>query len=526
MKTKWLRIFVLLFLVIILAAVQAFLVLPKDFLSAVSPSDVSLPDLSATDITPTDISPTDILSATDVSETDIPVSETDTAETEPTAPVDIDLNQYATVTVKSAALRKTASTGGTLIRYVTKGKQVIVLETKKSWYKVNFNGTVGWMHSDCLELIRNRELEATLYDPIPAQIHGEIQSLSGTATAKYIKQIASEHAVAGLSVAVIKDGEVAYHYEYGYADKADKRKVTVNTKFRIASLSKVFTSMMAVKLAEDGKLDLDAHIGNVLGISVRNPNYKNENITTRMLLTHTSSFIDRSTIFSSSIKKDFKSSYVFSTSKPGTRHVYSNFGMGVAGAVVEKASGQYLTDYAQSAFFDPMGIDAGFDGTKLDNKSDVADCMVRGTVEKTAKELVKKKETNPIGQNHSLAAGGLLISAVDMAKVTTILINGGVYNGERYLSEETLEEFHTPQIKTKVYSQCIGIRKSDTVLPDRTVYYHTGAAYGVFSLMVYDLEDKSGVVILTTGSLDYSDDNGIRTICSDIMELVYEDVLN
>lgn len=520
MKNKGIRAFVLLLLLLSLAAVQVFLIYPRNNDVVISPTDIFKSDISYTDISHTDISETDIISAADTSTTDI--TETDT---QPVEPIEVDLNQYATVTVKSAAMRKSNSTSAALIRYVSKGKKVIVLETKKSWYKVNFNGSVGWMHSDCLELIRNRELETTLYDPIPEQISGEIQSLSGTATAKYIRQIASEHAVAGLSVAVIQNGEVAYHYEYGYADKADKRKVTVNTKFRIASLSKVFTSMMAVKLAEEGKLDLDAHIGNVLGLSVRNPNYKSTNITTRMLLTHSSSFIDRSTIFSSSMKNDFKSSYVFSTSKPGTRHIYSNFGMGVAGAVVEKASGQYLTNYAQSAFFDPMGIDAGFDGTKLDDKSDVADCMVRGTVEKTAKELVKKKETNAIGRNHSLAAGGLLISAVDMAKVTTILINGGVYNGERYLSEETLAEFHTPQIKAQGYTQCIGIRKSSTVLPERTVYFHTGAAYGVFSLMVYDLEDKSGVVILSTGSLDYSDDNGIRTICSDIMNLVYEDIL-
>ncbi len=520
MKKRNIRIFVLLLLFLVLLTVQVLSACPKH-------TDAKLSDTDTPAVTP---SQTDIPSQSDISFTDISVSVSDISDisitdTVPDAPVSVDLNQYATITVKSAALRKSNSADSQLIKYISKGEKVIVLDSKKNWYKVDFNGSVGWINGSCLELIRNHELEATLYDPVPQQISGEIQSLSGTATEKYIKQIASEYSVAGLSVAVIKNGDVAYHYEYGYANKADKRKVTVNTKFRIASLSKVFTSMLAVKLSDDDMLDLDKHIGDILGIKVRNPNYKKDDITTRMLLTHTSSFVDRSMIFSNSIKQDLKSEYVYSSSKPGTRHTYSNFGMGVAGAVIEKASGQYLTDYAQSTFFNPMGIDAGFDGSKLDDKTDVADCMVRDSVEKTAKELVKKKETNPVGQNHSIAAGGLLISAVDFAKVTTVLINGGVYDGERYLSESAVNEIHTPCTKAKLYTQCIGIRRSDTILPNRTVYYHTGAAYGVFSLVLYDLEDKSGVVILTTGSLDYSDDNGIRTVCSDITELIYADIL-
>ena len=354
----------------------------------------------------------------------------------------------------------------------------------------------------------------------------ELKSLEGTETARKIDKIASDHSVAGLSVAVIKNGQVAYHYEYGYADVKAKREITVNTKFRIASLSKVFTSMMAMKLSEDGKLDLDKHIGTILKMTVRNPKYKKTDITTRMLLTHTASFTDRKTIFSAYIRRDFADEKSFTSSRPGKKFNYTNFGMGVAGAVVEKASGQKLTDYAQSAFFDPMGIDAGYDGTKLNDKSDVADCMVRDRVEKTAKELVRKKETQPAGQNHSLGAGGLLISSVDMAKVTTILINGGVYEDVRYLSEDTLAEFHTPHIETSKYSQCIGIRKSEKIIPGRTMYFHTGAAYGVFSLMAYDLSDGSGAVILSTGSKDYSDENGIRTICSDILENAYSDLLN
>ncbi len=528
MKNKTLRFLVLLFLAAVLAAVQYYVSANVLFLEKKPPQDQTASVLTSSDEPSGSIPSSSDLSGTDVvSHSDSPLSElSDSDATAIISPTEIDMNQYAVVCVKSCGLRKKNSTDSALIRYLTKGKKVIVLSTQKDWYKVNYNGIVGWVYSSCLELERNPDLEAVLYDPIPELIPGQVQSLSGTATEKYIKIIANKYSVAGMSVAVIKDGNVAYSYEYGYANKSAKRKITVNTKFRIASLSKVFTSMMAVKLAEDGKLDLDAHIGDILGLTVRNPNHKKAVISTKMLLTHSASFIDKETIFSAYLKKDFNNKNSYTSAKPGTKHYYTNFGMGVAGAVVEKASGQYLTNYAQEAFFNPMGIDAGFDGTKLKDKTDVADCMMRGTVYKSAKEITKKKETKEIGRNHSIAAGGLLISAVDMAKVTSILVNNGVYDGKRYLSEETLKEFHTPQIKAKKYQQCIGIRQSETILPDRTMYYHTGAAYGVFSLMAYDLDDKSGVIILTTGSKDYSDDNDIRTICSETMELIYQDILN
>ncbi len=443
---------------------------------------------------------------------------------ESTSAVNVDLNEYAEVVVKSAAFRKSNSTDSELIRYLSKGKKVIVLDVKKSWYKVDYNGTTGWIYATALEMVRDPAREAVLYEPVPQLIPGKIQSLAKTPTAYYIDQIAKEHAASGLTVAVIKNGNVAYHYEYGHVTKKDKAPATVNTKFRIASLSKVFTSMMAMKLAEEGKLDLDKHIGDILGMTIQNPNHEGLPITTKMLLTHTSSFIDKSRELSS-MQKEFESKYSYTSAKPGAKHIYSNFGMGVAGAVVEASSGMHLTNYAQTAFFDEMGIDAGYDGSKLKSSLDIADCLNRGNVERSANDMLLPRETNPVGYNYTLAAGGLLISAVDMGKVTSILLNDGVYDGKRYLSENTIKEFHTPQLQTDKYSQCIGIRRSDTILPNRTMYYHTGAAYGVFSLMAYDLEDKSGVVVFTTGALDFSDDNEIRTVCSDTLKLIYNDIL-
>lgn len=351
-------------------------------------------------------------------------------------------------------------------------------------------------------------------------------SLDGTDVALRIDEIAQENRCHGLSVAVIKDGQVAYNYEYGYADKKMTREVDSDTKFRIASLSKVYTSMLGMKLVEDGKVDLDGDISDVFGFRITNPYSRNTPITLRMLLTHTSTLRDRSKyIFSGDMRYDFSDRDVFLQRQPGTGFTYSNFGMGVAGALVEKASGLQLTHYSNQVFFDRMEIDAAFNGDLLKDKENVADCILGTSLERDRQKLTSPHGDKEPGQNHTVGAGGLLISAADYARLLTVLMNNGTYNGEVFLSPETVSEILKPQFECKDFQQCIGIRRSENVLEGRNVYYHTGAAYGIFALALYDPADGTGVVVLTTGSLDRNTDIGIRKSCLHTVEAIYDGLL-
>ncbi len=525
MKNRIIRAFALIAGVLLLVAVQLYI---KSYVKndtphqhenlSVSASD-TVPELTPSDISFSDISFSDIptVTVTDISSSNTDISAEDT---------NADLNQYAIVSVKSAAVRKSASSSSSLIKYLKKGTKVIVLERSGKWYRISFNEKVGWIYYDCIDLIRNRELEATLYSPVPEQIPGEILSLGGTATAHHINNVAADQHADGVTVAVISNGQVAYHYEYGYSDLSHKTKTTQNTKFRVASLSKVFTAMLAMKLVEDNKLDLDADFGKYYGKTIRNPRHKNTPITTRMLLSHTSSFKDKEPIFSGSFYRNLEDKSSYSTSRPGYSFRYSNFGMGVAGAVVEKRSGMVLSRYADSVFFSDMGIDAAYDGRYLDDKSDIADCIKGSKMGLSAADVVKNKTEYDPGYNYSLGAGGLIITAVDMAKLTCILANYGTYDGKRYLNTETVEQMFTKQYNTNGFDQCIALRRSKSIIPGRTVYYHTGSAYGIFAMMVFDPSDASGVIVLSTGAADYKESSGARTVCSEIVSLVYEDIFD
>lgn len=350
-------------------------------------------------------------------------------------------------------------------------------------------------------------------------------SLAGTQAAEHIDAIAEKYECHSMAVAVIKDGKVTYNYEYGYADSKKKTPVDSRTKYRIASLSKVVTGMMGMKLAEDGQVDMSADVGDIMGFRIRNRYFTNTPITLHMLLTHSSSFRDRSgVIFSGNLQKDLKESKSHIMREPGTGFEYTNLGMGIAGAVIEKSAGKTLTEYSREIFFDPMGIDAAFNGGLLEEKN-VAECMLGLKLSRSLKQLTEPSADLEPGKNYSAGAGGLMISAVDYAKLMTILINDGTFNGERYLAPETVSAMHEVQLEGNHYEQCIAIRRSPDIIEGRTMYFHTGSAYGIYSLVAYDPQDGSGVVIISSGARDLTNDMNIRLICLHTAEALYEDLL-
>ena len=96
---------------------------------------------------------------------------------------------------------------------------------------------------------------------------------------------------ARVRVAFDRDGVNALQAE-GLADVAANRAITVDDPARIASISKLVTTIAVMRLVEQGKLHLDADVSKQLGWRLRNPAFPNRPITLRMLLSHTSSLTD------------------------------------------------------------------------------------------------------------------------------------------------------------------------------------------------------------------------------------------
>lgn len=425
---------------------------------------------------------------------------------------------------KKTYIRKKADDKSEIISTLDKGFESKYLSEKEEYYKIRYDDfNDGWVPKSNSELIE-KETEITY---APKHTLDTAFSLSESKEGEDLGAILRKYSTVGAEIAVIKDGHVTYHYEYGYADKEDKIKVNENTKFRVASLSKVFTSMLAMAEVNDGKLDLDADISDYFGYKFRHPKYPDIAITSRMLLTHSAGYSDKQGYREAlSTVADSADYYSY---KPGSKHLYSNLSIGIAGAVVEKAANQTLSQYSRDRFFSPMGIDASYYSNYLSDTSLIANCYFHGTVKYSRESIMESRESKNVSPGYIYYTGqsALLISAVDLAKVTTVLMNEGQYDGKEYLSPETVNQMLAVQpVRTQTkYEQCIGIRKYTHLVGERDMYYHTGNYYGVYALLAFDPADKSGVVIITSGANSVRDDNTIFGVCNDVMDYCYSKLL-
>ena len=161
---------------------------------------------------------------------------------------------------------------------------------------------------------------------------------------------------------VSERGRVVYQWWGGLADRQATLAITPETRFRIASLNKMFTAVAVLQLVQDGKLSLNDSIRRHL------PDYPDpaiaESIMIRQLLNHTSGlgdiFGDDFSSYSQRLKTH--SDYIGHFGKrapdhaPGVQDGYSNYGYVVLGAIIEAVSGQSYYDYIQKHIYAPAGM--------------------------------------------------------------------------------------------------------------------------------------------------------------------------
>ncbi|MFC3092850.1 serine hydrolase domain-containing protein [Alteromonas sediminis] len=290
-------------------------------------------------------------------------------------------------------------------------------------------------------------------------------------------------AIAGLVALKLSDGEVEYVYAKRHPDIAHDKGYTEHSKFRIASISKLVTAIGVMQLVEQGILGLDTDVSEYLGFALRNPHYPQQQITTRMLLSHTSGILDGQqysigpnhtiqSFFEPSGKYwDNGAHFADSTQQNGlplgAYFHYSNLNFGVLGTLIERVSGQRFDLYMDEYLFKPLSIDAAFNvrlmsdegfnevhplyrkqdnqwvaqvdnyhGVRPDNTIQTENPDTKSTADTEHFDLADYK----IGTNGTFFSpqGGLRISIADLAKLAKVLINKGSYNGVQILKPETV----------------------------------------------------------------------------------------
>ena len=169
----------------------------------------------------------------------------------------------------------------------------------------------------------------------------------------------------GVAVGVVQDQQLVWSKGFGYADIAAKKPMTADTRFRIASNSKIFAAIAILQLREAGKLRLDDPVERHLPWFTMKPAGPDDGpITIEQLLSHSSGLQreagDHWSSFNFPSEAELKALMASREAAlpPQTRWKYSNLAFGIAGLIVEQVSGQRWAEYVRANILKPLDMNA------------------------------------------------------------------------------------------------------------------------------------------------------------------------
>ena len=301
----------------------------------------------------------------------------------------------------------------------------------------------------------------------------------------------------GVAVVLVADGRVVYAEGFGRANLAYPAPVTADSVFRVASLTKQFTSMAALMLQEEGRLSLeDPVVKYVPEFRTRSGDYTA--ITLRHLLTHHSG-LPRGPYYAGEHPdtlgqvEDLARMDLVSKSAPGYK--YSNAGYALAGLVVERAAGVPYRQFMETRILGPLGMErSGFE-LRTEMTSDYATGYqtdhYRSWV--AAGDPLRAAPLYPAPD----AAGNLFASANDVARFLLCLLNRGRHGDDRLISEQSFQQMSQPFRWANGMRSTYGLGLSlGKRYGQRACFRHTGGYYGHSSLIIGLPEHGIGGIVL------------------------------
>ncbi|MEP6711932.1 MAG: glycoside hydrolase family 3 N-terminal domain-containing protein [Ferruginibacter sp.] len=281
-----------------------------------------------------------------------------------------------------------------------------------------------------------------------------------------------KNAIPGCVVLVAKDGKIAYRKAFGNYSNEDKKPVTLESVYDMASVTKICATTLAVmKLYDEGKLDLKKKLGDYLP-SAKGSN--KENLLIEKILLHQAGLVayipfyketlDASgvpfkTLYASLptdsfsihvahnfyLRKDWRDTIykeiLQSPLGPADKYIYSDNDFIFLGKMVEAITGSTLDEYVRKTFYAPMSLSSI--GFKPLLRMDTSRIVPTENEKQFRLQLLRGDVHDPGAAMFGGVAGhaGLFSDAYDLAAIMQMLLNGGTYNGKQYLQKETIDLF-------------------------------------------------------------------------------------
>lgn len=343
--------------------------------------------------------------------------------------------------------------------------------------------------------------------PASAQAAEDKYPLTAAMLDSFVRREMEDKDLPGIAVALVDGQKIVWQKGFGYSDPEAKKPVTADTVFRVGSVSKLFTDIAVMKLAEAGKIDLDAPVTNYLPeFKPRNPFEKA--ITMRQLMSHRSGLVreppaghyfdSSGTSLRETVASLNRTSLVY---EPEKRQKYSNAGIAVVGYVLEATQNEPFAKYLRRTLLEPLGMkNSSFEPTP-----------------EIERHLAKARMTTVFGKSFDAPtfelgmapAGSMYTTTGDLAKFASAIFAA---DNDTFLKKETLGKMWEPQFAEQGAKTGGGIGFFISDLEGHRRVGHGGAIYGFSTEFAVIPEEKLGVIVVSTEDVS----NGVTSRIADV----------
>jgi len=336
----------------------------------------------------------------------------------------------------------------------------------------------------------------------------------------YLNRLVSSGNPPGLSLVVVKDGNIVYNNAFGFSNGPSGEKSKTDSVYHWWSMTKIPTALAVMQLWEQGKLDLDAAVTEYLPwFEVTYPSDTSPVITVRHLLQHTSGLpdtvpaiigwvhYDDATRDQTEIVKKYLPDFKKLKFEPGEKAVYSNLNYMVLGAIIEAVSGQPYETYVTRNILEPLGMSqTGFVYTPSMGEHEAFGTLPvihfytpLLPILLDTSMLVRERQGKLLWLNRvyidATPSTGLIGPSTDVARLMMAYLNRGSLDGNLILHPESVSLLtETPPMDGHGLGWVVGGSNHSLFLE------HAGGGPGFATIMRLYPQRETGFAILANGT--------------------------
>jgi CubicO group peptidase (beta-lactamase class C family) len=347
--------------------------------------------------------------------------------------------------------------------------------------------------------------------PVSTKLRSSIEQIDRMTAAEYAKDN-----IGSVTVGVVVGSNLVWTKSYGYADMERKIPVTKDTVYRIASVTKLFTGLMLLQLAERGRVRLsdpvEKYFPEVNKIQGRFPGAPP--ITLVQLATMTAGLAGEPKYaerYNTGRVADWEKMLILSLPdtkylyEPGTYHNYSNTSYAILGAALGRAAGVSYVNYVQKQIIEPLGMTH----TAFEPNNQISPLLAKGYhVDENGNldTLTPMRQQGNRGKN--VPAGSLYSTVGDLTRFVAFELGEGPAG---ILKRETLDNSFSALVAADSdlnYGDGVGFSALRLMPSNFVAVGHLGALHGYSAAVIFDRSSHTGIIMLanvTNGKANYQE---------------------